>query len=164
MTEPPDKPGPTRRKTLHRSASLSGPSLANLSLTQAYQMAKDNSPHLPASSSQQPPAAYPTVRPLPQRVERLAQASHRQTPSQAPTLRQGPNPVSATGTVTPTPAAVNPAVVNPAVTPAHFVIPPPPPRDSPHPKSGRPSRRGVQRQSAIYPRRTEKNARIPPAG
>lgn len=117
MADPPGNPPPLRRKTLHRSTSLSGPSLANMMLTQAFQRVRENSPGLLHHPPPRPTPTQPSISPLPHRVERVVQATeaHLATPSPNPPTdnNQPPGGGSLTGTRPPT-------------TPSHFVLPPQP--------------------------------------
>lgn len=120
MADPPGRPPPLRRKTLHRSTSLSGPNLANITLTQAFHRAREDSARLTETPTPQLQADLPVIRPLPQRVDRLSHTSSTLNPRSS-------LPSSTTGDPsTPTPGNDDPKDPRPIVTPAHFNLPPPP--------------------------------------
>lgn len=120
MVDPTGYPPPLRRKTLHRSTSLSGSSPANITLTQAMQRAREDSPETDVTSRPIIPPAQTSFRPLPQRVDRLihspASSTHPNTPSPIPHV-SAPTPTSGTTGQTGS---------RPHVTPSHFVLPPQP--------------------------------------
>lgn len=152
MADPPGRPPPLRRKTLHRSTSLSGPNLANITLTQAFHRAREDSARLTETPTPQLQADLPVIRPLPQRVDRLSHTSSTLNPRSS-------LPSSTTGDPsTPTPGNDDPKDPRPIVTPAHFNLPPPP-GDSSHPASSRQSGRRIQGESPLYPRRAEAHSR-----
>lgn len=122
MADPHGKPNPPllRRKMLHRSTSLSGPSLANITLSQAMQRAQAESPVLTPASRPILPPTQPSIRPLPHRVDRL---SHSTAP---PTLPPTPSPNLPVGSTTPVAGEAGLTGNRPSITPSHFVLPPQP--------------------------------------
>lgn len=134
MAEPPTKAPATRRKALHRSVSASGSSSANLTLTQAYNLAREDGLQsgIDSTPTQQP---APPIRPLPQRVEQLAGSpagSHvayatptSSTAFQPSTSRRLHDEVSEIDTPTRGGQPIPPTSHQP-VTPATFALPPSP--------------------------------------
>lgn len=105
---------------------MPGSSLVNMMLTQAYQLEQESSPQQPLQAS----PTQPSIRPLPQRVERLNHSTYstsHQTVTPPQLARQkGPQTALSSDFSTPAVAPSIPVKAKTAVTPANFALPPAP--------------------------------------